>query len=276
MKILVPVSIDSFREDAACLAIDTSRALRAEIRLLSVVDREGIRRAESGAPPGAIHIAQMAEKEIAERQEKEKGREVLELGRRCREAGVPCTGEVKTGDPLEEIEKASAGCDLLVSGLSSQYSFEGRDEPGKLVLSLMNERVIPLLLAASPYRPVKTVVIGCGGGLRTERAIGAMAHFGLWKEKCRIILLVVDDSPEQGVELHTKPRKILTEACYAGWEEKVVSGTKVETFLAFCQEEGADAVVLGGWGKRRWNEFFGSSITGRLLDLKRFHMFLYM
>src|SRR3990170_4377900 len=128
MKILVPVSIDSFREDAACLAIDTSRALRAEIRLLSVVDREGIRRAESGAPPGAIHIAQMAEKEIAERQ----------------------------------------------------------------------------------------------------------------------------------------------------GEERVVSGTKVETFLAFCQEEGADAVVLGGWGKRRWNEFFGSSITGRLLDLKRFHMFLYM
>src|SRR3972149_4347412 len=243
MKILVPVSIDSSREDAACLAIDTSRALRAEIRLLSVVDREGIRRAESGAPPGAIHIAQMAEKEIAERQ---------------------------------EIEKASAGCDLLVSGLSSQYSFEGRDEPGKLVLSLMNERVIPLLLAASPYRPVKTVVIGCGGGLRTERAIGAMAHFGLWKNECRIILLVVDDSPEQGVELHTKLRKILTEAGYAGWGERAVSGTKVETFLAFCQEEGADAVVLGGWGKRRWNEFFGSSITGRQLALKGFHMFLYM
>jgi len=276
MKILVPVSMDSSREDAACLAIDTSRALRAEVRLLSVVDREGIRRAESGAPPGAIHIAQMAEKEIAERWEKEKSREVWELGRRCREAGVPYTGEVKTGDPLEEIEKASAGCDLLVSGLSSQYSFEGRDEPGNLVLSLMNERVIPLLLAASPYRPVKTVVIGCGGGLRTERAIGAMAHIGLWKNECRIILLAVDDSPEQGVEWHTEPRKIVTEAGYAGWEEKVVSGTKVETFLAFCEEEGADAVVLGGWGKHRWDEFFGLSITGRLLDLKRFHMFLYM
>ena len=121
----------------------------------------------------------MAEKEIADRLASEGKREVTELCRVCEEAGVPCAGEVKTGDPREEIEKAAAGCDFLVTGLSSRHSFGGTDEPGELVLSLMNEKVIPVLLAASPFRPVATVVIGCGGGPRTTRAVGAMARFGL-------------------------------------------------------------------------------------------------
>lgn len=276
MKILFPASADPYCGDAMRLAEDTARTLRAEVRLLYVVDREGIRRAEAGAPPGAIHIARMAEEKIAERQSSEGAGTLEEFGRILKAADVPYTGEVKTGDPREEIAKASAGCDLLVAGISSQFCFAGGDEPGKLVLSLMNDQVIPVLLAASPYRPVKTVVVGCGGGYRAARAVGAMARFGLFRTGCRVILLAVDDSEQGGYERIAEPRRILEDAAYADREERVITGSKAEAFLAFCKEEGADAVVLGGWGKKRWHEFFGLSITGRLLDSKLYHMFLYM
>jgi nucleotide-binding universal stress UspA family protein len=276
MRILLPVSLDPSREDAGRLAADTARALRAEVLALFVVDTGGIRRSQAGAPPGAIHIAEMAEKEIAERLASEGEKEVAELFLVFQEAGVPCAGEVKAGDPREEIDKAAAGCDFLVTGLSSQYSFGSTDEPGKLVLSLMNEKVLPVLLAASPFRPVATVVIGCGGGPRTARAVGAMARFGLWRDGCRIVLLAVDDSQEKGRGRIAEPRRILADEGYSGWEEKVVPGPKADTFLAFCEEAGADAVVLGGWGEHRWHELFGLSITGRLVDSKRCHLFLHM
>ena len=120
------------------------------------------------------------------------------------------------------------------------------------------------------------MVVGCGGGLRSERAVGAMARLGLWKAGPRIVLLAVADSRGKGEESLADPRRILADAGYARWEEKVIPGPKVEAFLSFCEAEGADAAVLGGWGQHRWNEYFGMSITGRLLDEGRRHLFLYM
>ena len=45
---------------------------------------------------------------------------------------------------------------------------------------------------------------------------------------------------------------------------------------SFCEAEGADVAVLGGWGERRWDDLLGRSITGRLLEEGRRHLFLYM
>ncbi len=276
MKILVPVSLDPSRVDAGRLAAETARSIRAEVRFLYVVDRGGIRRVAAGVAPGGAVDAASSEEEIVERTAAEGRKEVMELCRVCKESGVPFAGEIKTGQPREEIGNSSAGCDLVIAGLGSRYSYALLDEPGKLVLSLMNDTAIPLLLAASPYRPVKTVVIGCGGGARTSAAVGAMSRFGLWKEGCRIVLLAVDDSEEAARSRIALPRQILADAGYSGWEEKVVSGTKAEAFLVSCEEEQADAVVLGGWSTQRWHEFFGLSITGRLLDAAGVHVFLHL
>lgn len=276
MKILVPVSLDPSCASAGWMAAETARAIHAEVRFLFVVDRGGIRRTETGALPGMIRIVQISEEETVERLEEEGKKAVTDLCRVCKGQGVRYTGEIKTGAPREEIENSLAGCDLLVSGAGSRYSFDRADEAGKLALSLMHERTVPLILAASPYRQVKTVVIGCGGGERTSRAVEAMCRLGLWKAGCRIVLLAVDESETDGSARLAGPRGILAEAGYAGWEERIVPGDKEEAFLAFCEREGADAIVLGGWSKHRWHEFFERSITGRVLEAGRFHVFLHM
>ncbi len=276
MKILLPVSLDPSREDALRLAVDTALSLGAEVRGLFVVDRPGIERSGAGAPPGAIHIARHAGDEIAERLEAAGVGAVTDAGRACREAGVPFAGDVAAGDPRREIEDACAACDLLVSGLSSRYAHDEGDDPGGLVLSLMKDRVAPVLLACSPYRPAKTVVVGCGGGHRTSRAVGAMARLGLWKARCRVVLLAVADSPGEGEALLADPRRTLADAGYASWEEKVVPGPKVDAFSEFCESERADAVVLGGFGEHRWDDLLGRSVTGRLLAEGRAHFFLRM
>ncbi len=276
MKILLPVFRDPSRDDALRLAIDTALSAGADVHGLFVVDRPGIERSEAGAPPGAIHIARQAGEEIVEKLEAAGAAAVGAAGRACREAGVPFRGDVAAGDPKREIGDACAACDLLVSGLSSRYAHDGGDAPGGLVLSLMKDRAAPVLLACSPYRPVRTVVVGCGGGGRTARAVGAMARLGLWKAACRVVLLAVAGLPKEGEALLADPRRTLADAGYAGWEEKVIHGPKTDAVSEFCEAERADAVVLGGFGEHRWDDLVGRSVTGRLLAEGRFHLFLCM
>jgi len=276
MTILFPAYLDPTRDDSFRLALDIARSLSADIRILFVVDHDGIRSVEAGAPPGAIHMAQAAEEEIIRRESSAGAEVVAGLGKRCRDAGVPFAAVVRVGDPEEEIEKEAARCDLLVSGFASQYDFDRQDTPGKRVVSLMKERIIPILLGASPFRPVETVVVGCSGAHHSTRAVGAMARLGLYKKNCRLILLAVDDSPEEGEARLAEPRQILKDAGYPPWEEKIVPEPKTETFPKYCEETKADTIVLGGWGKRHWDEILGHSLTGNFLSTKRHHLFLYM
>ena len=276
MTILFPAYLDPSRDDSFSLALEIARSLSAGIRILFVVDHDGIRSVEAGAPPGAIHMAQAAEEEIIRRESSAGAEVVAGLGKRCRDAGVPFTAEVRVGDPEEEIEKEASRCDLLVSGFASQYDFDRQETPGKRVISLMKERIIPILLGASPFRPVKTVVVGCSGAHHSTRAVGAMARLGLYKKNCRLILLAVDDSPEGAEARLAEPRQILKDAGYPPWEEKIVPEPKTETFPKYCEETKADTVVLGGWGKRHWDEILGHSLTGNFISTKRHHLFLYM
>jgi nucleotide-binding universal stress UspA family protein len=276
MKVLFPVSPEDPSGAALLLAIDTARSHGGEIHGLALVDLEGIRRVESGAPPGAIYLARQAEKRLAERDAAMASAALEKVAAACRAAGVAFHGEVAAGDPRREMEKACASCDLLVSGIASQFAHDQSDAPGEMVLSLMRSRSAPLLLSASIYRPVSTVVVGCGGGDRTSRAVSAMTRLSLWRSGCRILLLAIADSPDEGEARLAPVRHILSDAGYRAPEERVLSGTKSDRFPAFCEEAGADAAVLGGWGEHRWDDFLSLSVTGRMLSLGLQHLFLYM
>ena len=276
MNILLPVSRGASFGDAVRLAIDTAKAHAGRIRVLDIVDAAEIRRIEAGARPGAIHMAQHAAEEVRKRMTAEGTAAVAETVRRCEEAGVPASGEVLEGELERELVASAGANDLLVSAAASHFDPDLEDASGRLVLMVMQEGGLPILLSGVPYRPIRTIVVGCGGGLRTERVVGAMARFSLWKAAPRGILLAVDDSPEGGRERIDAPRQILADAGYPAWEEKVLPGPRAKTFLSFCESVDADAVVLGGWGEHRWDDLLGLSVTGRLLEDGRRHLFLYM
>ncbi len=277
MTILYLASHDPSRDDSFRLALDVARSLSAGIRLLYVVDGDEIRRREAGAPPGAIYIAREAEEEIVRRESSE-GAEVLAgLSRECREAGVPFTAAIKAGSPDEEVEKQAARCDLCVAGVGSQRSSDSdAPDPEKMVAKLVKARIIPILLATAPYRPVRTVVVGCSGALHGTRAVGAMARLGLWKKDCRLVLAAADETPEKGRARLEEAREILGDAGYPPWEEKVLPEPKTTTFPQFVEEADADAIVFGGWGKHHWDDLFRHSLTGHFLSTRRHHLFLYM
>jgi nucleotide-binding universal stress UspA family protein len=276
VKLLFPVPSELSPDDALKLAVETASAHAGRIRILFVVDEEGISRLEAGAPPGAIEVAAEAYRQL-EASETSRGEKTVGAAlAACAAAGVAASGEVLSGSPHELIGQATADCDLLVSGISSRYAFGGNDRPAALALSFMKDRSIPVLLAASPCRPVKTVAVGCGGGDRTLRAVGAMARLGLWKSGERIVLIAADDDPERAEKKLSGPRKILAEAGYADVAEVRTPMPKVENFLAACDREKVDAVVLGGFGQHRWDDLFGFSITTRMLREARHHLFLFM
>ena len=276
MNILLPVSRGASFDAAVRLAIDTAKAHAGRINVLDVVDSAEIRRIEAGARPGAIHLARRAADEVRKRMTAEGTAVVAGTVRRCEEAGVPAHGEVLEGELERELVAAAGACDLLVSATASHFDPELEDASGKLVLSVMREGGIPILLSGASCRPARTIVAGCGGGARSERAVGAMARLSLWKEAPRGILLAVDDTPEGGRERIAAPRRILADAGYPAWEETVLPGHRAATVLAFCESVDADVVVLGGWGEHRWNDLLGLSVTGRLLEDARRHLFLYM
>lgn len=276
MNILLPVSLGASFDAAVRLAIDTAKARAGRVRVLSVVNAAEIRRIEAGARPGAIHLALHAADEARKRMTAEGTAAVAGAARRCEEAGVPVQGEVLEGELERELVSAAGANDLLVSAIKSHFDPDLEDASGQLVLTVMREGGIPVLLSGAAYRPVRTIVAGCGGGIRSERAVGAMARLSLWKDAPRGILLAVDDDPEAGRERIAAPRRILADAGYPAWEEKVLPGPHRPAFLSFCDSVDADAVVLGGWGEHRWNDLLGLSITGRLLEDGRRHLFLYL
>ena len=278
MNILLPVSRGASFGDAVQLAIDTAKAHAGRIRVLDVVDEAEIRRIKTGARPGAMHLAQHAADEVQKRMTAEGIAVVAETVRRCEEAGVPVRGDVLEGELKREFESASGANDLLVSAVGSHFAPDLEDASGQVVLKVMREGGMPVLLSSTPYRPVRTVVVGCGGGLRTERAVGAMARLSLWKDATRRILFAVDDTAEGGRARIAAPSKILADAGYPPCEETIYLGPhpRSKSFLFFCDKVDADVVVLGGWGEHRWNDLLGTSITGRLLGDGRRHLFLYM
>jgi len=276
VNILLPVSLGASFDDAVRLAIDTAKAHAGRVRVLSVVDAAEIRRIEAGARPGAIHLARHAADEVRKRMTAEGTAAVVGAVRRCEEAGVPAQGDVLEGELERELVAAAGANDLLVSATASHFYPGLGDGSGQLVLTVMREGGIPVLLSGAPYRPVRTIVVGCGGGTRTERAVGAMTRLSLWKEAPRGILLAVDDDPEGGRRRIAAPRRILADAGYPVWEEKILPGPRVKTFLFVCDLFDADVVVLGGWGEHRWDDLLGLSVTGRLVDAGSRHLFLYM
>lgn len=275
MRILLPISRDEERAGALRLCAETAASLGASVAALFVVDRAGIGRVEAGAHIGSIHLALEAESRIAER-EAAAGRAALdEAAGRFGAAGIRFAGELAEGDPAEAVPRAAAGCDLVVAGLRSVFGYR-EEEPGRIALSVMKGRVAPVLLAAWPYRPVRTVVVGCGGGPRTDAAVAAMARLGIWKTERRIVLLAIDGSASMGEARLAEPRRLLSDAGYPPTEGIVLPGPKLEAFERFLADEGADAVVLGGFGEHRWNDLLGGSVTGRLLESAGRHLFLYM
>jgi nucleotide-binding universal stress UspA family protein len=276
MNLLLPVTRGPSFRDALSLAMEVAKAHGGKIRILSVVDRGEIRRIEEGAGPGAVHLARRAAVEVEKRMMEEATEAVRDAASRCGQAGVTVKGEIREGDPEEELLAAAGGCDLLVAAAASHFDPDLEDKPGRLVLSVLRDGGIPVLLACTPYRPVRTVVVGCGGGGRTERVVGAMTRLALWKAGCRGILLAVDDTPEGGEARLSTPRQLLADADYPAWEERVIPGPRQDAFAGFCETEKADVVVLGGWGERWWDNLLGLSITGRLIGEGRRHLFLYM
>lgn len=275
MKILLPLSRDESRAAALRLCVETAAGIGADVRALFVVDRDGIRRCEAGAPPGAIRLALEAGQKIAEREAALGKTAIAEAADVFGRAGLPFAGDLRDGSPPEEIRRACAGCDLLVAGLASRFGYMEED-PGHVALSIMKDRIVPVLLAADPYRAVRTVVVGCGGGSRTVSAVGAMARLALWKSGCRVLLLAIDDSAREGRARLDEPRRILSEAGYPPTEGIVLPGPKLAAFREFLEHEHADAVVLGGWGEHRWNDLLGGSVTGMLLESGSRHLFLFM
>lgn len=276
MNILLPVSKGPSFKDAVSLAIDIAKTHEAEVRVVYVIDEREIRRIESGGGVGAIHMAQHAAEEYGKKKMEEATGILLETIQACAQAGVQAQGEIREGELSKEFLAAAGGCDLVVGAIASHFDPQLEDKAGGLVLSMMKDGGIPVLLASTPYRPVRTVVIGCGGKIKTERVVGAMTKMSLWKTGYRLILLAVDDSAEGGQLRFVASRNLLAEAGYPPWEERVVPGRRLEAFSAFCEKENADLIVLGGWGEHRWDDLMGLSITGRLVEEGRRNLFLYM
>jgi len=276
MKILLPVSQGPSFHDALTLAIDIARAREAEIHVVYIIDHGEIERIENGSGPGAVHLAQHAAEEVRKRMTEEATVAVFDATNLCSRAGVPAHGDIREGDPAEQLLAAAGGCDMAVAAVSSHFDPGLEDKPGRRVLAMMKDGGIPVLLACTPYRPIRTVVVACKGDVRSERAAGAMTRLSLWKEGCRLILLAVDDSPEGGESRLTAPRNLLSDGEYPPWEEKVLSGPLQETVFDFCRKEDADVVVLGGWGEHRWDNLLGRSVTGRFVEEGSCNLFLYM
>ena len=259
------------------LAIDTAKAHAGRIRVLSVVDAAEIRadrggRASRGDPPGAARGRRGPQADDGRGDgRRRRGGAAMRRGghpRPGRGRGGGARAGAGGGGRVERPARLGDGVPLRPRprgrvGAARPLGDAGGGDPG------------------SALRRSRTVTCA-----RSSPAAGAgpgpSARWGRWPgSPCGRRPPGGSSSP------WTTPRKadrsgspprgeILADAGYPAWEEKVLPGPPAPTFLSFCDSVAADVVVLGGWGEHRWDDLLGLSITGRLLEDGRRHLFIYM
>jgi nucleotide-binding universal stress UspA family protein len=141
-KIVVAYDGSPGSDKALQIAVDLAKALKAEIKMVSVIDLSTLE-ASAIVASGEYDIEQL------ELDLKTASEELIAVGRkRCEESGVPAATSIMKGNPADEIIKLAhkEQAYLIVAGSRGRGGFE-RLLLGSVAQALVAHSDIPVLIA---------------------------------------------------------------------------------------------------------------------------------
>jgi len=188
----------------------------------------------------------------------------------CRERGVPCSTETKTGIPGEVITRAAIAHDLVVMSRTG-YTRAPRPEDrtmDPLVSSVIRGSIRPVLVAGKSFPAsgaVHSLMAAYDGSIHAARALSVALElatsFGI---EC--VLITIAPTEAAGAEILAPAEAFLTHHGVRP-KRKVATGSKASELLCdLVGAGGSQILIMGAYGHSPIREMLFGSTTERVLS----------
>ncbi len=266
-RIVVGLDPSKFSKNALDIAVQRAALQDATVIGVAVADLPGIERAESAAPPGAMHYAQKAiDSHLAKAQDTCE-KLLDEFEETCKKAGVKCEKEYHTGRPSKVLVEMGYSADIAMMGIRTFFHFETQEDPGDTLRKFLEARPCPVVaVPETVVWPPKKIIIPYDPSPESARALRSFTlltqQFPLQKD---VMLLRVDDSIDEGMRCIKRQVKYL-EAWGYNVETEVVPGDPKKVILETALANSPSMVVLVAYNHNPIAEMFFGSATMALIN----------
>lgn len=231
---------------------------------LGVVDINGIVSSLSGAPPGAIGIAEEAVEKVSSNERTRIKEFVDSLKMKFDKKKVEYDCSVAEGDPREEINRRIIGCDLLVVHSDSAFSYSKEKEPKGFFKDIIAASRVPVIYLGGEGLQGETVGIATDFAMESFHTLYTFLHLGLL-EGSRVIFSYVssEEEPEKRFAPYQEYFKLHG---FDNLAEMNLKGEKETAIRRFVDTENIGVLVLGKRGKSRIKDYLFGSLANALID----------
>jgi nucleotide-binding universal stress UspA family protein len=246
------------REGQEALFRDVLVALPHDPRNWHSLDQALMIAKQEGAHVHGIHIMESAGQESDEMHIR------LRDGflQRCREAGVPATFLLDSGQVPRRICDRVRWTDLLVMNLAHPLPRAPLSKLGHGTRTILRRSPRPILLVPGTASPMKRVLLAYDGSPNAEEALYVSAHIGqCWNTS----LLVLTNRKENraGEDLQARARNYLeANGVQAVFKQHI--GPAAPTILGAASELDIDLIVMGSFGGSPVKEVILGSTLGHV------------
>ena len=189
------------------------------------------------------------------------GEKTLEdLRQRCKAAGVEVETYYESGIVTQIILTYADKAKLIVMGRRGTGGRWSGPLLGSTFEAVARHAPVPVLATASEVRPLNTFLVAYDGSARAKLALDIALHLVKEKDR-RLVILTVDDGHD---DRSAASFEAAAQAKEQGVDAKrlLVKGHVAEKILQTTEEENADLILMGAYGRSR----FLASILGSTVD----------
>ncbi|RMG60198.1 MAG: universal stress protein [Deltaproteobacteria bacterium] len=272
-KVLVPLGGFEDADRLSAFVNTLSPDRRIIVHGLGIVDIPGVESSLSGAPIGAISMAEEAREKVSSSEKKRVREFVRAFGEKLDEKKVEYEHSIAEGSPIEEIASRTFGHDLVVINSSSIFSFQKEKESPSFFVDLILEIHQPVLFFVPNGFPPDAVGVASDFGREFHHSLFAFLHLGLYR-KSRILFAHVSSEGER-TKRFTPYREYFRLHGYTSVTEVPLKGEKISAVRRFVETEEVGLLILGKRGESRFREYLFGSLTESLVKDTVCSLFIY-
>ncbi|MBC8355808.1 MAG: universal stress protein [Planctomycetes bacterium] len=271
------LGLDGSDDSAGAIELGVRWAKRFDCLLIGIgiVDEPTIRGAH---PPGQVNPSYQAAYNQLLTQGRHSVEQSLEqFAIRCSEEKVACKLLEDEGRPCEKILTELQRYDLLMLGCTTHFRHGSERHPCKTLETVLRETPRPVIAVPSRLTnlPGENIVVAYDGSTPAARALQALVATDLCSLGTVQILTVHSDSSLEAARIAECAVEFLRFHNVEATRVPLVGNASAELILEHAQENHANLVVMGAYGKTRITEFLFGSTTCQALQQTSIPLLLY-
>lgn len=247
------------------MAIQLAKRHTLQLTALAVIDPAIVRPTEA-VPLGAAAYKEHKD-DLVKQQTLEAAQEEIDaFAQACEAGGVPCTSMIREGSIHDEVPLAVQSCDLFLVGHGgeAEAGTEPREDITRLD-SMLKYSARPCILVPTHREGVARITVAYDGSIQAARTLHDFANSGLWAGSAVDVVSIAEDTAAAGI-LAERGAAYLASHGFATTAQPMIGRHDVGArIVEFVESSGADALVMGAYGKNRWREFVFGTVTRDVL-----------